>query len=73
MSQTAFAALLDISRQYLCDVEKGRKAVSPKLAEEFAKRLGYSCEQFVRLAIQDELFREGLRYKIELVAHNRAA
>ena len=57
----------------VCDIEKGRKAVSPKFAEEFAIRLGYSCEQFVRLALQDELRRDGLKYEIELTTSRRAA
>ena len=73
MTQTDFAKLLGVSRQYLCDIEKGRKAVSPKFAEEFAIRLGYSCEQFVRLALQDELRRDGLKYEIELTTSRRAA
>lgn len=49
MSQVEFANLLGISKQYLCDLEKGRKFVSPKVAAGFALKLHYSDKQFIRL------------------------
>lgn len=60
ISQVKFAEKLDISKSHLCDIEKGRKPVSASRAADFAKILGYSPEQFVRLALQDELNRSGL-------------
>ena len=63
-SLAAFAKKLGISASHLCDIEKGRKAVSALRAEEFAKNLGMSKTQFIRLALQDELNRSGLKYKI---------
>ena len=66
MSQVDFAKLLKISRQYLCDVEHGRRFVSPKAAADFAKKLGYSPQQFVRLCLQDLVDREGLKLKIDV-------
>jgi transcriptional regulator with XRE-family HTH domain len=65
-TQTAFAARLGISRSHLCDVEKGRKIVSPERAARFAELLGYSPDQFVRLALQDSVSRAGLRYTVQL-------
>lgn len=59
-----FAKMLDISASHLCDIEKGRKAVSPARAALFAKTLGRSEAQFIRLAIQDDLNRSGLKYKV---------
>jgi DNA-binding XRE family transcriptional regulator len=53
MSQAEFAKKLGLSKQHLCDIEHGRKNVSPKLAVEYAKKLGYAPEQFIRLALQD--------------------
>ena len=55
MTQLEFATLLGISKPYLCDVERGRGIVSPKMAAIFAEKLGYSSLQFVRIALQDEL------------------
>lgn len=66
MSQVEFAGLLKISRQYLCDIEHGRRSVSPKAAAEFAKKLGYSPQQFVRLCLQDLVNRDGLKLKVDV-------
>lgn len=53
MSQAEFALRLGVSKSHICDIEKGRKHVSPMRAMEFAKILKYSEQQFVRLALQD--------------------
>ena len=66
MSQVEFAKLLGVSRQYLCDIEHGRRSISPKAAAKFAKKLGYSPQQFVRLCLQDLVNRDGLKLKIEV-------
>jgi transcriptional regulator with XRE-family HTH domain len=66
MSQAEFANLLGVSRQYLCDVEHGRRFISPKAAATFAKKLKYSPQQFVRLCLQDLLNREGLKLKVDV-------
>lgn len=59
-SQAYLARKLGISRQHLCDIEKGRKGVSALRAASFARELGYSETQFVRLALQHELNAAGL-------------
>jgi transcriptional regulator with XRE-family HTH domain len=64
--QVDFAHTLGISRQYLCDLEHNRKGLSPERAARFARILGYSEEQFIRLAIQDALDRAGLHFKIDI-------
>ena len=71
-TQAGLAQKLGVSRQYLCDVEKGRKKVSPKKAGEFAEKLGYSPLQFIALAIQDALLQDGMHFTVELgVEKNR--
>jgi len=50
----------------LSDLENNRKEVSPQKAAQFAKILGLSEKQFVRLALQDTLVRKGLHYDVEL-------
>ncbi|MFN7095956.1 MAG: helix-turn-helix domain-containing protein [Gammaproteobacteria bacterium] len=67
-NQSDFAELLGVSRQYLCDVEKGRRVVSAKAAASFAEKLGFPPEVFIQLALQDELNQAGLKYNIELKA-----
>lgn len=66
LSLAEFAKRLGISRQHLHDVEHGRKAVSVERAAAWAKLLGYSEKQFVRLALQAALDRAGLNYKVAL-------
>jgi len=66
MSQAAFARELGVSRAHLCDIEKGRKAVSPERAARFATKLGYSDKQFIRLALQDQVDRAGLKLTVDV-------
>ena len=66
MSQIDFSKLLGISRQYLCDIEHSRRFISPKTAASFAKKLGYSPQQFVRLCLQDLVNRDGLKLRIDV-------
>lgn len=66
VTQDVFAERLGISKQHLCNVEKGRKSVSVERAAAWAKLLGYSEKQFARLALQDEINRAGLSYSVEL-------
>ncbi len=66
VSQVDFANKLKITKQHLCDIEHGRKSISPKLSAKYAKILGYSKEQFIRLALQDLVDREGLNVEVEI-------
>ena len=66
MSQVAFAKQLGISRQYLCDIEHDRRAISPKLAASFALKIGHSQDQLVRLALQEAIDKAGLPYEVDI-------
>jgi hypothetical protein len=59
---------LKISRANLCDIEKGRRHVVARKAAQFAKVMGYSVDQFVAVALEDELRRAGLPRKVTLNA-----
>lgn len=65
-TQVKFAKKLHISKQQLCDIEHNRKSVSPGLAGEYAKRLGYSEAQFIQLSLQGILDRDGINMSVEL-------
>jgi transcriptional regulator with XRE-family HTH domain len=67
-SQTDFSKKLGVSVQYLCDLEHDRKIVSAKKAKSFADILGYSAEQFVRLALQDSLNQYNIPMHVEISA-----
>src|SRR3990167_570268 len=71
ISQIDFAQKLDITKQHLCDIEHERKSISPKLAAKYAEILGYSKEQFIRLALQDLIDREGLNVQVEIIPTKR--
>ncbi len=68
LTQLNCAKKLRVSKSHLCDVEKGRKTVSPVRAAKWARILGYPESVFVRLAIQAELDAAGLKYKVEIEA-----
>jgi len=68
VSQSVFAKKLGISASHLCDIEKGRKVVSPERAARFAKVLDRSQHQFVRLALQELVDEAGLRMKVDVAA-----
>jgi len=68
LSQDECAKKLGVSKSHLCDVEKGRKTVSPERAARWARVLRYPESVLVRLAIQGELDAAGLKYRVEIEA-----
>jgi len=68
LSQEECAKKLGVSKSHLCDIEKGRKTVSPERAAKWARALGYPESVLVRLAIQSGLDAAGLKYKVEIEA-----
>jgi transcriptional regulator with XRE-family HTH domain len=64
MSQVAFAGKLGCSRQRLCDLEHDRFVVTIKYAKELATKLSVAPELLVKLALQDQLKREGIKLKV---------
>ena len=66
MSQAAFALKLGISRANLCDIEMGRKGVSPEKAAEIARIAGYSVNVLVEMAVEEQLAASGLRFTVSL-------
>lgn len=68
ISQIDFAKKLHISPSHLCDIEKGRKVVSPERAVKFATILHRSEEQFVRLSLQGMLDEAGLKMTVHVQA-----
>ncbi len=67
-SQIHFAKMLGISPSHLCDIEKGRKVVAPERAAKFARILGYSEMQFVRLSLQGMLDAAGMKLSVKIEA-----
>lgn len=67
-TQAEFAKKLGVSRQYLCDVEKGRRLASPEQAARFAKAFGHPPAVLVRLALQDAVRAGGLKLIVKVEA-----
>ena len=59
---------LGVSATYYSDFVAGKKPVSPQKAARWAEHLGYDSMQFVELAIQDQLERNNLPFKVQLLA-----
>ena len=55
MSLKKFGKLVALSPANLCDVEKGRKGVSPEKAQAIALAIGVPPALLVRLSLVDEL------------------
>jgi len=66
MSLKTFGTRVGLSIPNLCDIEKGRKGVSPEKAEQIAKAIGVPPALLVRLSIEESLQAAGLKYKIEV-------
>jgi transcriptional regulator with XRE-family HTH domain len=68
LTQEEFAKMLKISKQNLSDIENNRRPVSLSKAVDFASKLGYPPDGFMRLALQDLADREGVKgYRIIVV------
>ena len=66
MSLKAFGGLIGMSVPNLCDIEKGRKGVSPEKAEQIAKAIGVPPALLIRLSIEESLKAAGLNYQVEI-------
>lgn len=66
ISQVDFAKKLKISRANLCDIEKGRKLVSPERAVKFSKLLKLPEMTLIKLCLQDALRLAQVNYTVEL-------
>ncbi|NBQ53118.1 MAG: XRE family transcriptional regulator [Proteobacteria bacterium] len=67
-TQEEFAKVLEVSKQHVCDIEKGRKSVTPGRAAVFATRLGQPPAYFIQLALQEDLKSLGLKIKVKVDA-----
>ena len=66
ISQAELARRLQMGRQSVCDVEKGRSLVSVEKAARFARELDHNEKLFVRLALQDQVVKAGLKLKVSV-------
>ena len=67
-SKKEMADTIGVSPTYYSDLVAGKKPVSPQKAAKWAELLGYDALQFVELALQDQLKRNHLPFKVQLRA-----
>lgn len=65
-TQVAMAEMLRISKQELCNIEKGRKLVSVERAKNFAEALKMPPRVFAKYALQDQLNMAGIAGIVEI-------
>jgi DNA-binding XRE family transcriptional regulator len=66
MTQTQFAKKIGLSSANLCDLEQGRRIPSPSRAQKIAKKLGLPEMSLVAIALEDSLYKEGMKYSVGL-------
>ena len=64
LTQTEMANILGISKQKLCDFEKGRRFPSPKTAAKWAKKWKHPQDIWIQVVLQDQLRRNKLKLKV---------
>jgi DNA-binding XRE family transcriptional regulator len=68
ISQAELARRIGVSKQNLCDLEKGRKTASIERAVKFAHALNYPVHMFVGTLLEEQLRKAGVKIKIKMEA-----
>jgi len=68
LTQSEMASTLGVSKSVVCDLEKGRQLVSPRLAVKIARKAGLSEVIAVKLCLQDQLKKAKIKMIVELQA-----
>ena len=67
LTQVEMAKKLKMAKGTLCDIEKGRQLVSPKLALKIAKIAGMHERFALELCLEDHLKKQKIKYKIKVL------
>ena len=68
MTQTQMADKLSISKQKLCDFEKGRRLPSVKMVAKWAKMLRHPQAVWIQIVLQDQFRRDNLNLKVSIAS-----
>lgn len=66
ISQSQLARRLKISRSMVCDMEKGRVLVSPRLAVKIARMAGFPEKFAVKYCLQDILRKAKIKMQVNV-------
>jgi len=64
LTQEAFGRKVGFTRANICDIEKGRYAVSPIVAVKVARKTGLPEELALQACLQDLVFKAGSEAKV---------
>ena len=68
LTQAEMGRKFNVSKTVICDIEKGRQLVSPKMALKIAKKAGLSEQLAVKLCLQDQLNRDKIKMTVDIAA-----
>ena len=68
LTQTEMGKRLGISKSVVCDIEKGRREVSLRMAMKIADAGRISRKLAVKLCLQDKLNREKIKMTVDIAA-----
>ena len=68
MTQVEMGELIGVTKSVICDIEKGRQLVSPKLAVSISRKAKLSERLAVKLCLQDQLNKAKIKMRVDLVA-----
>jgi transcriptional regulator with XRE-family HTH domain len=64
LTQGELGARVGLSRGRVCDYEKGRRLVTPKVAAAIARSFGYDPARFIAFALEELLDKEGFQFSV---------
>lgn len=68
MTQAALGEKLGLSRQFVCDLEKGRRLVSVEMASQVAKAIKEPVAYWVEVALQDQVRKANLNLEVHVAS-----
>lgn len=66
LTQPEMGKKLGITKQHICDLEKGRRLISVEMAAKIAKRLKEPVDYWVSIALQDQIRKAKLKLRVRV-------
>ncbi|MCJ8276625.1 MAG: helix-turn-helix transcriptional regulator [Bdellovibrionales bacterium] len=66
LTQSDMGKKLGITKQHVCDLEKGRRLISVEMASKIAKKLKEPIDYWVSVSLQDQVNKAKLKLKVSV-------
>lgn len=73
LTQAELGERLGLSRARVCDYEKGRRVVTPKVAAAIARAFDYDPAAFIAFALEETLHLDGFDYTVIVGKRRRSS